>query len=123
MQNAQQIHISIEKCRNVRASRIVVNAPDESPNTDGIHVADTLDIQISNCIIGTGKNSNNFKIIIIIILIKNLCIIGLFVNKLDEGDDCISIESGSEKVQATDITCGPGHGIRFGSTNKYFIRP
>ena len=31
----------------------------------------------------------------------------------DEGDDCISIVSGSQNVQATDITCGPGHGIRF----------
>jgi hypothetical protein len=29
------------------------------------------------------------------------------------GDDCISIVSGSENVEATDITCGPGHGIRF----------
>lgn len=29
------------------------------------------------------------------------------------GDDCISIASGSQKVQATNITCGPGHGIRY----------
>ncbi|KAJ6896081.1 Polygalacturonase QRT2 [Populus alba x Populus x berolinensis] len=28
------------------------------------------------------------------------------------GDDCISIVSGSKNVEATDITCGPGHGIR-----------
>ena len=28
------------------------------------------------------------------------------------GDDCISIVSGSKNVTATDITCGPGHGIR-----------
>lgn len=31
---------------------------------------------------------------------------------LVEGDDCISIVSGSKNVEATDITCGPGHGIR-----------
>lgn len=30
-----------------------------------------------------------------------------------EGDDCISIISGSKNVQVIDITCGPGHGIRF----------
>lgn len=63
MQNAQQIHISIEKCRNVRASRIVVNAPENSPNTDGIHVADTHDIRISNCIIGTGKYKLFYNIV------------------------------------------------------------
>lgn len=29
------------------------------------------------------------------------------------GDDCISIESGSQKLKITNITCGPGHGIRY----------
>ncbi|XP_047974933.1 polygalacturonase-like [Salvia hispanica] len=84
IENGQQIHVSIESCRDVEVSRIVVNAPEKSPNTDGIHVADTQDIMISNCIIATG-------------------------------DDCISIVSGSKNIQATDISCGPGHGISIGS--------
>lgn len=37
----------------------------------------------------------------------------MFPHCLIEGDDCISIVSGSQNVRATDITCGPGHGIRF----------
>ncbi|OIT33922.1 PREDICTED: polygalacturonase-2-like isoform X2 [Nicotiana attenuata] len=84
IKDAQQIHVSFERCTNVEASNLMVTAPENSPNTDGIHVANTQNIQISDSTIGTG-------------------------------DDCISIASGSQKVQATDITCGPGHGISIGS--------
>ncbi|XP_052171795.1 polygalacturonase-like isoform X2 [Diospyros lotus] len=84
IQQAQQIHLSFEKSTNVQASSLTVTSPQTSPNTDGIHITDTQNIQISSCVIGTG-------------------------------DDCISIVSGSQKVKATDITCGPGHGISIGS--------
>ncbi|XP_055808275.1 polygalacturonase-2-like [Solanum dulcamara] len=84
IKDAQQIHVSFEKCTIVEASNLIITASKNSPNTDGIHVADTYNIQISNSTIGTG-------------------------------DDCISIASGSQKVQATNITCGPGHGISIGS--------
>ncbi|KAF7824568.1 polygalacturonase [Senna tora] len=77
--NAQQMHMNFQKCFNVRASNLVVRAPENSPNTDGIHVTETQNILISN------------------------------------SDDCISIVSGSKNVRATDITCGPGHGISIGS--------
>ncbi|XP_010554840.1 PREDICTED: polygalacturonase ADPG2-like [Tarenaya hassleriana] len=84
VRNAQQIQVSFEKCANVIASNVAVTAPEDSPNTDGIHITNTQNIQVINSIIGTG-------------------------------DDCISIESGSQNVQIKDITCGPGHGISIGS--------
>ncbi|KAL5543575.1 hypothetical protein UlMin_007359 [Ulmus minor] len=82
--NAQQMHLTFQKCLNVLALNLRVIAPGNSPNTDGIHVTDTQNIQIMNSLIRTG-------------------------------DDCISIVSGSKNVRATDITCGPGHGISIGS--------
>ena len=39
---------------NVRVSGLTVTAPADSPNTDGIHVTDTKNIQISSSVIGTG---------------------------------------------------------------------
>ncbi|KAL8494014.1 hypothetical protein ACS0TY_024986 [Phlomoides rotata] len=56
IKNGQQIQMSFEKCRNVEASNLVVNAPGNSPNTDGIHVTETQNIRISTSTIGTGDD-------------------------------------------------------------------
>ncbi|GJT97694.1 putative polygalacturonase [Tanacetum coccineum] len=82
------MHISFDHCENVQVSKIQVTAPEDSPNTDGIHITHTQNITVSDSIIGTG-------------------------------DDCISIETGSTNVQATGITCGPGHGISIGSLGDH----
>ncbi|XP_073017164.1 polygalacturonase-like [Primulina eburnea] len=78
------MHVSFQNCTYVEASNLVVHAPEGSPNTDGIHITATQNIQITNTTIATG-------------------------------DDCISVANRSEKIQATNITCGPGHGISIGS--------
>ncbi|KAL5124402.1 Polygalacturonase [Glycine soja] len=84
IKNGQKMQVSFQDSENVKVSGLTVTAPGDSPNTDGIHVTNTQNIQISSSVIGTG-------------------------------DDCISIVSGSKDVLATDITCGPGHGISIGS--------
>ncbi|MED6151574.1 Polygalacturonase, partial [Stylosanthes scabra] len=84
IENAQQMHVAFQGCTNVRVSGVNVTSPGDSPNTDGIHVTNSHNVQISNAVIGTG-------------------------------DDCISIVSGSRNILATNITCGPGHGISIGS--------
>ncbi|KAJ4977700.1 hypothetical protein NE237_008480 [Protea cynaroides] len=84
IKNSQQMHVAFQNCVNVQAFNLMITAPGNSPNTDGIHVTGTKNILIMTCVIKTG-------------------------------DDCISIVSGSSKVQASDITCGPGHGISIGS--------
>ncbi|CAK9140389.1 unnamed protein product [Ilex paraguariensis] len=87
IKNAQQIHLTFQDCVDVRASKLKVQAPEKSPNTDGIHITRTQNIQVMSSVIRTG-------------------------------DDCISIVSGSKNVRATDIICGPGHGISIGSLGK-----
>lgn len=53
-EKAQRKHVSFENCTNVKAFDIRVNAPEGSPNTDGIHVTETKNIHISNSLIRTG---------------------------------------------------------------------
>ncbi|KAG1347623.1 Polygalacturonase [Cocos nucifera] len=88
IKDSQQIHVSFDRSTNVEVSSLTITAPESSPNTDGIHVTNTKNIQITNCVIGTG-------------------------------DDCISIESGSQNLKATNIVCGPGHGISIGSLGDH----
>lgn len=54
MLNSQQMHISISNCINVEVSRIIVQAPAKSPNTDGIHVTSSTHVVIKDCTIRTG---------------------------------------------------------------------
>ncbi|XP_061354033.1 polygalacturonase QRT2-like [Gastrolobium bilobum] len=54
--DAQQMHIRIQGCKNVRVLDLEIRAPGDSPNTDGIHVTDTQDITISHSDIMTGDD-------------------------------------------------------------------
>ncbi|KAG9160159.1 hypothetical protein Leryth_015043 [Lithospermum erythrorhizon] len=54
--NSQQIHLTFQRCKNVDVSDLTIIAPQDSPNTDGIHVSSTENMNIRNCIIGTGDD-------------------------------------------------------------------
>ncbi|KAL6893864.1 hypothetical protein ACP4OV_007962 [Aristida adscensionis] len=54
--NSQQIHMSIEDCTNVQLSRLSITASGTSPNTDGIHITRSRNLQVTNCKIRTGDD-------------------------------------------------------------------
>lgn len=54
-QNAQRMHLTFQKCALVKVLNLIITAPENSPNTDGIHVTETQDIRINSCRIRTGK--------------------------------------------------------------------
>ncbi|KAK1397510.1 Endo-polygalacturonidase [Heracleum sosnowskyi] len=56
IQNAQQIQVSFERCVNVDASDLRVTAPGDSPNTDGVHITRTENMQLSSSVIKTGDD-------------------------------------------------------------------
>lgn len=51
--NSRQFHISLDGCDNVLAEGLTIQAPGDSPNTDGIHV-DSTNVHLRNIHIGTG---------------------------------------------------------------------
>ncbi|KAK9130620.1 hypothetical protein Sjap_011107 [Stephania japonica] len=54
--NSQASHMVISGCRNVVVSRVKIRAPDQSPNTDGIHVQTSTGVTIKDSIIRTGDD-------------------------------------------------------------------
>lgn len=63
IENAQQIHVSFQDSMNIKVSGLLVTAPGDSPNTDGIHVTNTQNIKISSSVIGTGIHKSQVKYI------------------------------------------------------------
>ncbi|KDP29565.1 hypothetical protein JCGZ_19278 [Jatropha curcas] len=55
-ENSQKFHIVINRCQNVKVHNVKVSAPEESPNTDGIHVQESSAVTILNSKIGTGDD-------------------------------------------------------------------
>lgn len=49
-------HIVLFGCENFRAQRLSITAPENSPNTDGIHISNSTNIKISKSVIGTGDD-------------------------------------------------------------------
>ncbi|KAF8677134.1 hypothetical protein HU200_046601 [Digitaria exilis] len=56
VQNAQQMHLTVYRSKNVRLAGVHIDSPEDSPNTDGIHVAESTAVSITNCRIGTGDD-------------------------------------------------------------------
>lgn len=51
-------HIHINDCNYVTISSLRINAPESSPNTDGIDVGSSSNVVIQDCVIGTGMKLN-----------------------------------------------------------------
>ncbi|KAK9277548.1 hypothetical protein L1049_007093 [Liquidambar formosana] len=56
IRNSQQIHFTISRSDSVRVSEVQISAPEDSPNTDGIHISESTNVVLQNCKIGTGDD-------------------------------------------------------------------
>ncbi|XVF24536.1 hypothetical protein REPUB_Repub13aG0136600 [Reevesia pubescens] len=54
--NSQMFHIVINGCQNVHVQGVKIIAAGNSPNTDGIHVQLSTNVEIMNCSIKTGDD-------------------------------------------------------------------
>jgi len=52
--DSPQAHIRVSNCDNSVISNLYINAPKDSPNTDGIDISSSTQLQIRDSIIATG---------------------------------------------------------------------
>ncbi|XP_050207132.1 probable polygalacturonase At1g80170 isoform X2 [Mercurialis annua] len=56
IRNSQQMNFVIARSASIRVSKVLVSAPGDSPNTDGIHITDSTNVILQDCKIGTGDD-------------------------------------------------------------------
>ncbi|KAJ4844789.1 hypothetical protein Tsubulata_003503 [Turnera subulata] len=56
VKNSPQFNFRFDNCRNVHVESIHITAPALSPNTDGIHIENTNDVEIYNSVISNGDD-------------------------------------------------------------------
>ncbi|KAL1541593.1 galacturonan 1,4-alpha-galacturonidase [Salvia divinorum] len=54
--NSPMMHLVLHGLQSVFVSDVTIQAPEDSPNTDGIHLQDSTDAHIDSCAIGTGDD-------------------------------------------------------------------
>lgn len=54
IQNGQQMNFVISRSDAIRITGVKVSAPEDSPNTDGIHITESTNVVLQNSKIGTG---------------------------------------------------------------------
>lgn len=54
--NSQQMHLVVVDSSEIQISGLQIQAPEESPNTDGIHIQRVQNAQIDDCVIRTGDD-------------------------------------------------------------------
>ncbi|MCE3049743.1 hypothetical protein HAX54_045705 [Datura stramonium] len=56
IQNGQQMNFVISRSDSIRITGVKVSAPEDSPNTDGIHITESTNVVLQNSKIGTGDD-------------------------------------------------------------------
>ncbi|XP_010536242.1 PREDICTED: polygalacturonase-like [Tarenaya hassleriana] len=54
--NSKLFHINVLGCNNLTFSRVNIKAPEDSPNTDGIHIGRSKNINITDSVMSTGDD-------------------------------------------------------------------
>ncbi|KAG6436717.1 hypothetical protein SASPL_101619 [Salvia splendens] len=70
--DAMGFHSKLIDSSNIKVTKMTITAPDESPNTDGIHLSNATNVEITDSVIGTGDDCISIGTCSKNILVKNV---------------------------------------------------
>jgi galacturan 1,4-alpha-galacturonidase len=53
--NSPQCHLKFDSSGGIKVKNVTISSPGDSPNTDGIHLQNTRDVEIKSSTIGCGN--------------------------------------------------------------------
>ncbi|KAG4913848.1 hypothetical protein JHK85_055238 [Glycine max] len=56
IKNSPKFHFRFDECQNVHVEKLIIKSPALSPNTDGIHIENTTNVNIHNSVISNGDD-------------------------------------------------------------------
>ncbi|KAL1553025.1 galacturonan 1,4-alpha-galacturonidase [Salvia divinorum] len=92
--DAMGFHSKLIDSYNIKVTKMTITAPDESPNTDGIHLSNATNVEITDSFIGTGDDCISIGTGSKNILVKNIKCgpgHGLAVGSLGKRPDELSV--------------------------------
>ncbi|CAJ2654844.1 unnamed protein product [Trifolium pratense] len=102
--------LSFHSCNKLNVNGLrISNSPGAHISINGCDGATFSNVLVNSP--GTSPNTDGFDIS----SSKNILIKD---STIHAGDDCIAINGGSSYINATNVACGPGHGISIGSLGK-----
>ncbi|XP_057790421.1 exopolygalacturonase clone GBGE184-like [Salvia miltiorrhiza] len=116
--NAMGFHSKLIDSENIKVTKMTITAPEESPNTDGIHLSNATNVEITDTVIGTGDDCISIGTGSKNILVKNVKCgpgHGLAVGSLGKRPDELSV--GNITFSGCTVT-GTTNGARIKSYHK-----
>ncbi|XP_020571789.1 polygalacturonase At1g48100 isoform X2 [Phalaenopsis equestris] len=118
--NSPLCHLKFDNSRRVLVMNITISSPEDSPNTDGIHLQNSTGVEIRHSIIGCGREKKTplqqTQMIPINFPVHFMDVFNSFFEL--SGDDCVSIQTGCSNIHLHHLECSPSHGISIGGLGK-----
>ncbi|KAK8582870.1 hypothetical protein V6N13_069638 [Hibiscus sabdariffa] len=117
IRNSPRCHLKFDNCKGVEVNAVTASSPPDSPNTDGILLSNSMNVQIHSSELACGNYFNHLASKLTLLSYGNHR-----QNEVRPRGPCkshIASAGRCSNVTVENVRCGPGHGISIGSLGEH----